>query len=310
MTQERPTLIFLHIHKTAGTSLKHLLTRLYPRDTTLLMDQRYFRLQDALDELAGLEPAGLERIDCLIGHVAYGVHRLLPRPPAYITMLREPVARTLSHYQFLRTVPAPFITRILDEKTQLTPYERRFRDHLRPDDTPANSLAAFLDMSRESESLNLQTRMIGGFVPSDRFVPPYPPLPPNALEVAKANLRNHIAAFGLVERFDESLMLMKSQLGWRTIHYLRENVTRGPARRSAADRSLLQAIERDCGLDLELYEFARHLLEERLREAREITSAALQDYRRGNRAYQRLHALYDRSGLRRLRSLIGSTLRS
>ena len=340
------TLIFLHIHKTAGTSLKHLIMRQYPRDTTYLMDQHYFRLQKALDELGTLDLEARRRIDCLIGHVAYGVHSILPRESTYLTMLREPVSRTLSHYHFVRAGSTPDEAAMLDEKEHLTLmdhltlYERlcrehlrpenlptnslqaaldkltlnqrQFREHLRPENTPANSLEAFLDMSLASESLNLQTRMIAGFVPHDRLIPPYPPLPDNALETAKINLRDNISVCGLVERFDESILLMKSIFGWHDIYYMRENVRRGQSHEPSVAKAMLRRIERHCELDLELYGYAQALFAERLRELPDLTAAALRRFRLRHGLYrlcQGVRRAYDRTRLPRVKSYVGRIFR-
>ena len=64
MADTDKTLIFLHIPKTAGTSLQRLLMRQYSRDASYLMDQRYARLQQALDDLRVLDLEARRRIDC------------------------------------------------------------------------------------------------------------------------------------------------------------------------------------------------------------------------------------------------------
>lgn len=309
MLQTDKTLIFLHIHKTAGTSLKLVLMRQYPRDTIYLMDPCYFRLQQTLDELGALDLEARRRIDCLIGHVAYGVHRLLPRESTYVTMLRQPVSRMLSHYNIVRTFPAPYVSTIPDEKDHLTLFEQQVRELRRPENTPANSLEAFLDMSLASESVNIQTRMIGGFVPHDRFVPPYPLLPENALETAKKNLRDNISAYGLVERFDESILLMQSVFGWRNIYYTRENVRRGQPHGPLIAKATLRRIEQHCELDLELYGYAQALFVERLRDLPDLTAAALRRFRRRNRLYQGLRRVYERTGLRHVKAFVWQTFR-
>ena len=303
------TLIFLHIHKTAGTSLAQLLVRQFPRDAVHRMDQHYFRVQQALDALQSLNLESRRRIGCLIGHVAYGVHSLLPQEPAYVTMLREPVSRTLSEYYYVRSAPAPYIHKLLDHKDNLTPFERRFREHLRPESTPANSLEAFLEMGLDAETLNLQTRMLGGFVPPGRFAPPYPPLPEHALQTAKKNLRDNISACGLVERFDESVLLMQSIFSWRNAYYTVENTRRGQLHRKPVAKTTLGKIELHCERDLELYEYAQALFAERLRGLPDLTTAALRRFRRRNRVYQGLRTAYDRTGLRHVRDLFGQTFR-
>ena len=303
MPQAASTLVFLHIHKTAGTSLRGLLLRQFAAGRVHLMDQHYFRVQQAVDALAAREVEERRRIDLLVGHVAYGIHALLPRPSTYLTVLREPVARTLSEYYFVRSAPAPYIRGVLNAKRELSNYERQFQEHLRRDSTPANSLEAFLEMLRGSAALNLQTRMIGGFVARGGYLRPYPPLPAAALQTAKNNLRDNIAICGLVERFDESVLLMQATLGWRSACYTVENARRGELHRVPVSKATLSMIERHCALDIELYDYARALFEERLRELPDLTAARLERFRRRNRLYQGLRRAYERSGLPRARAL-------
>jgi hypothetical protein len=107
---------------------------------------------------------------------------------------------------------------------------------------------------------NVQTRMIAG-LPYDH--------PPNTytqedLQTAMHNLKEYFAVVGLVERFDESLLLLKSVLGWGNIYYNRQNKT--PRRPSQDDipPETMALIEKENVLDIQLYEFAQKLFAEQL----------------------------------------------
>ena len=96
--------IFLHIGKTAGTSFRYFLIQNIPKA---------FHGYDALPELP-LHPDKVsndvikrftplfEHYDCFSAHIGYGLHQYLPEntPYTYLTVLREPVARTLSTYRY------------------------------------------------------------------------------------------------------------------------------------------------------------------------------------------------------------------
>ena len=290
--------------------MQSIIKRQFSRDATYLMDQRYFRMQQALDALKGLDLNARRRINCLIGHIGYGIHEFLPREPAYITMLREPVKRTISHYFFLRAHSkdmAP-IRKILDQKGDLTLYERQFREHLRSEDTPANSIDAFLDMSINSKSLNLQTRMIAGLIQNDHVLPSYPALPENALYIAKKNLRHNISVFGLVEQFDESVLLLQSVFGWKNIFYTRKNMTRRSSNMPHIAPTTLRRIESHCELDSELYAYAQELFTERLQELPDLTASSLRRFRCRNALFQRLSKVYARSGFWHVNSYFSKLL--
>ncbi|MGH9880361.1 MAG: hypothetical protein ACRD6N_02905, partial [Pyrinomonadaceae bacterium] len=82
---------------------------------------------------------------------------------------------------------------------------------------------------------------------------------------ARSHLESEITAFGLNERFDESLLLFKRRLGWKHLFYSRRNVTKGRPRRRDVPDSTLEVIQKHNSLDLELYEFARQKFDETMR---------------------------------------------
>lgn len=65
---------------------------------------------------------------------------------------------------------------------------------------------------------NMQTRAISGQIEVLNFLPPYEKMTDDALDCAKRNLRINFKCAGVIERFDESLLIMKRKLGWRKIY--------------------------------------------------------------------------------------------
>lgn len=95
--------IFLHIPKTAGTSLvRGIKEALAPGEYLDLYGVH--RTTDIIArELAELPPERVAKIRFAAGHqVWYGIHEVLGRPAKYITFLRSPVARILSCYRMMR----------------------------------------------------------------------------------------------------------------------------------------------------------------------------------------------------------------
>src|ERR687883_2082574 len=111
----------------------------------------------------------------------------------------------------------------------------------------------------------VNTRLLDG--EERRTLRPGPePVTREVLEIAKKNLREHFAAVGLFDRFDESLLLFKKVLGWGSIYYVRLNVTKDrPAKRQVPDEAR-RLVERYNEMDMELYEYARRRFEEAIRE--------------------------------------------
>ena len=98
--------IFVHVPKTAGTSLRAELAAILPPDINIHVDytdtSRSFsdRLDDAVAHF--LEQAGLRGIRFASGHiVARHIARIAQHLPLarFITMLRDPVARVVSDYR-------------------------------------------------------------------------------------------------------------------------------------------------------------------------------------------------------------------
>ncbi len=91
---KQPALVFMHIPKTAGTSLHARLTAKVP--PAQVCPERF-------DRLHTYSIAELNRYRLFSGHFAYPVTRLIPgRRRVAVTLLREPVTRIVSAYRFLR----------------------------------------------------------------------------------------------------------------------------------------------------------------------------------------------------------------
>ena len=88
-------LVFMHIPKTAGTTLYPSLQWNYPPHQTLHIDI-------PKNEMYRMEGVPLEyrsSLRLLHGHFAFGIHKYIPRSCRYVTVLREPVARVVSAYK-------------------------------------------------------------------------------------------------------------------------------------------------------------------------------------------------------------------
>jgi hypothetical protein len=192
------------------------------------------------------------------------VHLLLKRPARYFTMLRHPVERTISYYDYVRTHPdnpqhAPTQTQGLEEYV---------------------SSGLLLD--------NGQTRWLANV---GREVP-FGHMKPRHLEQAKAHLKT-FAAIGLLERYDESLLLMKHALRWRWLWYRKRNVNRFGTSYRQIPAKTRERIAEIHALDDELYRYAESLFE---RQVQRLGRTALQRekvfFRCTNRLYGLVFHLY------------------
>jgi hypothetical protein len=264
----RPVLIFLHIPKTAGSTLTLILSRQYPAGVTFFTGGPK---RPRPEQLEALSMGERERFDCLAGHLRFGVHRLLPRPARYITMVRDPVERLISAYYYIRGLPEhPMHERVLREGLSLEQYVR-----LAPSDEQVRILSGTAGAATTRETL----------------------------EQARRNIEEHFVAVGLTERFDEFALLLTRVLGWRHVYVRPDNVTPDRPRQHDLAPSAIASIEDRNRLDRELYGFATQVFERSLRE-HGIGDMELLRFR----LFNRLHGVA--AAARRARRATGKWLRS
>ncbi|MFQ5399196.1 MAG: sulfotransferase family 2 domain-containing protein [Anaerolineae bacterium] len=232
--------IFLHIPKTAGTTLNHIIARQYPAPTVFSLGPV---VQESLAEFKALPEERRAQIRLLTGHMGYGMHSYFPGSTSYFTLLRDPVDRVISFYYFVRRNRTHYLHDFVIDKNL--------------------SLREFMDSRVSIMISNFQTRLISGVWNAYEFGQ----CPPDALETAKANLRHNFTVVGLTEAFDQTLLLFQQAYGWRNICYTRHNVTKSRPVKDLLDRDTLAAIEAANKLDLALYAYASLLFAEQWREA-------------------------------------------
>ena len=259
------TVIFLHLGKTGGMTLKRVVQRQYPAGNSYAIEGKDVRA--AIAAFAGL-PECERRLRLLSGHVHYGVHELLPQPAVYFTVLRDPVERVASLYHYIRSRPGHHL------------YDAIERQRM--------SVADFVRSGISVEADNGQTRLLAG--PDGRSLP-FGTCTTELLERARANLARHFAVVGLTERFDETLLLLRDAFGWRRLFYVRRNVTDRRIRRDTLDAEAMCAIEERNTLDIELYRDASAAFEERIREQGPVFHARLRLLRLENALYGRLRSV-------------------
>ncbi len=95
----RPTLLFMHIPKTAGTAFREVVLRNYRQSEVMYIygDPPGFPTT-FLGDLPVQQRSSLRLV---YGHYGYGVHRDMPVECEYAALLRNPLARIWSHYSHL-----------------------------------------------------------------------------------------------------------------------------------------------------------------------------------------------------------------
>ncbi|HSM54759.1 MAG TPA: sulfotransferase family 2 domain-containing protein [Candidatus Sulfomarinibacteraceae bacterium] len=258
-------LIFLHILKAGGTTLNNIVESNYEPRHTYATSATGYHPDGNMDDFFELSQEQREQIRLLNGHLGFGIHEHLPNRAVYITMLREPVGRVISQFNFERRLPtSPLYS------------------HLRSGEMDVEGFVRYHAEAGEMD--NLQTRMISGNWHKRGFGP----CTPEMLETAKRNLREHFAVVGLTSHFDASYLLLRRYFGWPFTLYHKVNVSKNRVRREALSPDALETIRDYNRFDLELYDYAQQLFEEQVREAGPALKAELLAYRLCNYLFQRM----------------------
>ncbi len=228
--QVAKAVIFLHLPKTAGTTVNRLIEWEYPLSEMYSIDPVLFDWSSR--HLRRLPPDRLRRIRMFKGHMTFGLHEVLPQTATYITVLRDPVDRVISAFYFMRSYKLhPLYWKLRRENWTL------------------------VDFVRRSQRDNVQSKIIAG---SDYDTP----CTAEIFDRARHNLRHHFSVVGLSERLEESLALMKLRFGWKLASYSSFNVTRSRPKKRDLAKATLDLIHERNAFDIKLYERGCEIFQE------------------------------------------------
>lgn len=182
-----PTVLFMHIPRTAGTAFRDAITCNYKQAEIayLYPDPPGFLVEDL-----SLLPLPQRRgFHLVIGHFRYGVHAWLPQESVYATIVRHPLSRVISQYLFL--------------------------GHTQPDRVTENGLRLQLEEALELKNSvdfdNAMVRYFGGI--DDKEVPPGM-VNRGAYELAVHHLHTRFSYVGHQEAAQESYRALRERFNW------------------------------------------------------------------------------------------------
>lgn len=255
---ERPVVVFVHIPKTGGTTVRRYLMKHFPKSI------RFDSLKAFSRDFVGAEPEQKDQFDLISGHVPTGViHHHTTRPCFYLTFFRDPLAKMISNYSHVLRWPSHrwhrrFVAKKITLEKFLTRHED-VRDFLL--DNPMTR--CFSDP--------LQTH-------DER------PLTAERVEQIKDRLGGQFGFIGLAERDADSIFLLSRKLGRKPRHYLSHNVTRRVEGTPAGLSGEVVARFRELNwADYELYAYAEQAFERRWSELGGPERKRVERYRRVQR---------------------------
>lgn len=225
--------MFLHIPKTAGTSFRTHIEKMFPEDSffpnrTDLKNNKgqYPAFQDILN----LPVNRLNQLQFISGHYTKAATRLLPITYNFITFFRKPVDRIISNLIHFKAIDPRCKNMTLDE--------------------------IFDD--RQEKIINLQIKFI---LNSPAGLPDLLKLSDVKFHEHMKNLLQQLQFFGLQERLSESMLLFHHTFG------LDVKIEKNPNPKKlniSPDEKLLSKINAACAKENLLYDAANHIFEAKL----------------------------------------------
>jgi tetratricopeptide (TPR) repeat protein len=256
--------LFLHIEKTGGETVRGLFERNYPREA-------YYRYYGNIKPhrvayYKSLPPARKNKIQFIIGHFDFGLHEHLGiQRPRYLTILRNPADKVISFYHHIRRDPVLWSMPRVREM----------------------SLEEYVTAGFHRQGDNGQVRRLSGTTQLA-----VGEIGKQHAEKAKKNLERWFSVVGLLERFDETLVLLKNQNLLTNLHYLKKNVFADLLAREQIPKRAIRIIEKYNRWDIELYDFARELFEKQVAHCPAGFAGEVKTAGRENRQYEEFYLNY------------------
>jgi tetratricopeptide (TPR) repeat protein len=262
MSNDDLKIIFTHIFKAGGTTLRHVLANQYGEDAVYEINYDYNNPHPhSRFEYRNLTMRQRSRIKVVTGHMPYseGLHYCLTEPYVYITLLRDPIERTISEFYFIhRNTDTDLRRKIVRECPEL-------KDFLESGYSQRNYNIRYFASCEVDCSLKIQPEWI--------------------LSSAKHNLREHYNAVGVTERYDEFVILLRRLMKWENYpFYTKQNITPGRPKREEIDPHVLRMIEDYNRQDLEFYNYAISIFEDQISNHGESFLEEINTFRELNQA--------------------------
>lgn len=261
-------IIFTHVPRSAGTTLVNIMSRHYPS-----REQFFFYVREksgnidmALEEFKRLSDEDKNKLKLLQGHTSFGIHTYYPAY-TYITLLRDPTERVLSYYYYIVNRKDHYLHNLV------------LNNKMRLEDFVTSGISAELDNIQVRQLSGMTKTLIGKCTEA-------------MLNTAKSNLLNQYAVFGITERFDESIILMKRHFNWQYPFYYKMNTISNKPLKEQLSLSTRRAIEKYNGLDVELYNFATGKFQEIVEQQNGTYQQELNNFMRYNAMMQKISRPY------------------
>ncbi|MCP4675127.1 MAG: sulfotransferase family 2 domain-containing protein [Deltaproteobacteria bacterium] len=262
------TVILHHVPKCAGTTLNDIAIRQYSafRIFSVKGDKR-----SKVDFFKNMLKSEQSRFQLVLGHRAIRLADACENPIVF-TMFREPVKRVISLYYYIKEKSVDHPARPMVNKYNLETFFRKGLD------------------KEWSEFRNGQFGPLAEAVKSSKMFGNLGNETVSPSELRKVLKR--YAIVGLLEYFDESLLLYAKHLGWcRPLYYTKKNVV---SRKEPPSEALLEIIRERNAMDIALYNDFRKDFEATIRAQESDFHQRLKQFRSMNQLLGPIYTQTDR----------------
>lgn len=226
MTFHPEHIIFLHLPKYGGNTLHEIISKQYlPNEQFVIRVKEDHQL--TVDDFINLQQLERNKIKVLRGHQSFGLHKYFENSVEYFTLLRHPVDRIVSYFNYVKRMP------------NYKWYQQVVNSGM--------TLQEFVDEADGPDIHNAQIRLISGIDDAQDKM----------LNVAIKNIGNYFGYVGLLEEFDDAIIKISSKYNWKIHQYKIRNKSRSDKKYKLELEVYNHILDKNMG-DYQLYSMARN----------------------------------------------------
>ena len=223
--EEKP-FVFIHVPKTAGTSLRKIIEKNYRPEQLFFVYDKHPGFY-SINDMKKLKSEDIKNFKIIMGHFPFNKVFFPAEKMRFVTMVREPIERVISYYHHIMT------------------HNNEWRGK-------RISLLKYLEISGDLQLQDHQTRVLSGVN--------HNPVTEVHFEKAIENISNYFDHIGLSERFNETVDYFINLLGWQEKELYYENVSIDRPDATSYSIYELDKIRENNQYDIKLYKYIKNKL--------------------------------------------------